>query len=354
MKFLNLREDYKSHKRDFDIAIKKVLNSGQFIGGEEVRKFEEELADYCGSKYAVSLNSGSDALTLSLLSLNIGKGDEVITTPFTFVATAEAIVHVGAKPIFVDIGKDLNMNPELIEKAIGKKTKAIIPVHLFGKLANMKAINKIARKHSLKIIEDAAQAIGTREGKMAGTFGEIGVFSFYPTKNLAAWGDGGAIITDKKRLSERIRSLANHGERNPQAYFHYEIGYNSRLDALQAAILRVKLRRLDKDLRKRRRIARYYCEKLGIRFLENSTYHQFTIRIKNRDKLKFSFPFRIYYPLPLHLQPSFAFLNYKRGDFPEAEKASREVLSLPIANIKKIEQDKIIKELKKYDLRGFD
>lgn len=366
IKFLDLTKQYRSIKRDIDSAIKRVLKTGQFIGGEEVEKFEKEIAKFCGTKHAISVNSGTDALFLSLKALEIGEGDEVITSSFTFIATAEVIVSCGAKPVFVDIREnDFNIDPSKIEKAITKRTKAIIPVHLFGQMAEMDEIIRIAKKYKLYVIEDAAQAMGAEyKGKKAGTMGDLGCFSFFPSKNLGAYGDGGMVITNNKKFAEKIRLLKNHGSSNKEKYLNLILGTNSRLDAIQAAILRVKLKKyLKKWNRRRQQIAKYYNENLrGVgdiitpKILPNRThiFHQYTIRTKYRNKLqnflkKQGIETMIYYPIPLHLQPAFRYLGYKEGDFPKAENISKEVLSLPIyPELPKKEQDFIVKNIKEF------
>jgi len=394
MYFLDLKKQYKSIKKEIDTAIKKVLNSGSFIDGDEVAKFEKEVAKFCGAKYAVGVNSGTDALFLSLKSLGIGAGDEVITTPFTFIATAEVIANLGAKPVFADINpKTFNIDPQKIEeylktinckaitrsKATGLKNyklktkpKAIIPVHLFGQMADMAEIMAIAKRYRLYVIEDTAQAIGAEYGsvsspqvkrKKAGTIGDLGCFSFYPSKNLGAFGDGGMAITNNNKLAEKIRLLRNHGSSPKEKYLNLVIGTNSRLDAIQAAILRVKLKYLPKWSKKRAEIASYYNKALkGIGDIitpivdqkRNHIFHQYTIRTKYRDRLQKylknqGIPTQIYYPRPLYLQPAFKYLRYKNGDFPEAEKVAGEVLSLPIyPELKRKEQDFIIRKIKEF------
>lgn len=353
MQFLDLNKQYRSIKKEIDLAIKRVLDNNIFIGGKEVEDFENEMARFCGVKYAIGVNSGTDALYLSLKALNIGQGDEVITTPFTFIATAEVIANCGAKPVFVDINsKTFNIDVSKIEEKITKKTKAIIPVHLFGQMADMDDIMRIARKYKLYVIEDAAQAIGAklqvtnRKLQIAGSVGDCGCFSFFPSKNLGAYGDGGMIVTDNKKINDKIRLLKNHGSSPKEKYKNIILGTNSRLDSIQAAILRVKLRYLDEWSEKRRKKADYYSERF--RNLKNidtpiteknrtHIFHQYTMRIKNggRDKVKIflekqNVPTMVYYPLPLHIQPAFKYLGYKKGSFPETEKAAKEVLSLPI------------------------
>jgi len=387
MEFLDLTLQYKSIKREVNEAIKRVLESGQFIGGKEVENFEKEIAKFCGVKYAISVNSGTDALFLSLKALGIGSGDEVITTLFTFIATAEVIANLGAKPVFVDINpQTFNIDPSKIEKAITKKTKAIIPVHLFGQMADMDEIIRIAKKYKLFVVEDAAQAIGAKikfpisnfqfsnksqisksklkiKWRMAGSIGDLGCFSFFSSKNLGAYGDGGMVVTNNKKLAEKIRLLRNHGSSPKEKYLNLILGTNSRLDAIQAAILRVKLKYLKKWIKKRQEIANYYNQFLqGIGDIQvpeilldrTHTFHQYTIRTKNRDKLKKyleknGIPTMIYYPIPLHLQPAFKCLGYKKGDFPESEKASKEVLSLPMyPELSKKEQEFIVRKIKEF------
>lgn len=323
-------------------AIEKVINRGQFILGPEIKAFEEEAAAYLGAKYAVGVNSGTDALVIALRSLEVGPGDEVITTPFTFFATAEAISQVGATPVFVDIEPDtFNINPDLIEKAITPRTRAIIPVHLFGQAADMDRIMTIADEHGLKVIEDTAQAFGGEwKGRKLGTIGDMGCYSFFPTKNLSCFGDGGLIVTDNPELAEKARILRAHGSRRK---YHNEIlGYNSRLDEIQAAVLRVKLPHIDRWNRQRREAAESYRSYLsGINGIElpkekipnTHVYHQFTIRVKDglRDRLKDRLEEQgiatmVYYPAPVHKLPVYNLTV----EMPEAEKASREVLSLPL------------------------
>jgi dTDP-4-amino-4,6-dideoxygalactose transaminase len=394
IKFLDLTAQYKSIKREINRAIKRVLESGQFIGGKEVENFEKEFAKFCGVKYAISVNSGTDALFLSLKALGIGPGDEVITTPFTFIATAEVIANLGARPVFVDIDpRTFNINPQQLAYQLNKlgklKVKAIVPVHLFGQMADMDEIMRIARKYKLFVVEDAAQAIGAKiiqnskvknqndnlkfkinrikkqTWRMAGSIGDLGCFSFFPSKNLGAFGDGGMVATNNKKLAEKIYLLRNHGSSPKNKYLNLILGTNSRLDAIQAAILRVKLKYLKKWSKKRLEKAIYYSAFLsrinGVKppyIAPNRThiFHQYVIRVKNgkRDKLreylkKQGIPTMIYYPLPLHLQPAFKYLGYKKGNFPQAESTSREVLSLPIyPELSKREQEFIIRKIKEF------
>jgi len=365
MEFVDLKRQYKLIKKEIDKAIKRVFNNSNFILGKEVENFEKEISQFCGAKYAIGLNSGTDALLLSLKSLGVGKGDEVITTPFTFIATAEVIASLGAKPVFADIdSRTFNINPSKIEKAITKKTKAILPVHLFGQMADMSEIMKIARKHKLFVVEDAAQAIGAEyKGQKAGTIGDSGCFSFFPAKNLGAYGDGGMVITNSKKLAEKIRLLRNHGSSLKEKYLNLILGTSSRLDAIQAAILGVKLKHLKKWNKKRAQIASYYTNQLRklneilppyIIPARTHIFHQYTIRTKNRDALRGylkekGIPTMIYYPLSLHLQPTFKYLGYKKGDFPGTEKAAKEVLSLPVyPELERKEQYFIISKIKEF------
>ncbi|MCK4532351.1 DegT/DnrJ/EryC1/StrS family aminotransferase [bacterium] len=367
---IDLKAQYKSIKKEVDIAIKRVLDSTCFILGPEVESLEKEIARYCGVKFAVGVASGTDALILSLMAYDIGPGDEVITVPFTFAATVESIILRGAKPVFVDIDlKTYNIDVKKIEEKITARTKAIIPVHLYGQPAEMNSILKIAKKYKLKIIEDAAQAIGAQyatggiyaikaqsiKRKKAGAIGDIGCLSFFPSKNLGGYGDGGMILTDDKKTAVKIKMLRQHG--SEKKYSHSIIGSNSRLHALQAAVLRVKLKYLDKWLDKRIEIAKMYNDLLketGVILPEANkemkhVFNQYTIRLKNRDKIKQllaeeGIATAIHYPLPLHLQKAFKFLGYKKGDFPQSEQATKEVLSLPMCPELKKQQIKTVTE----------
>ena len=344
--FLDLREQYRQIKPEIDEAVARVFDSQYFILSPEVQAFEEALALYVGTKYAIGCGSGTDALMLALMACGVGPGDEVITVPFTFVATAGPIAMLGAKPVFVDIDPvTYNIDVEKIERAITSKTKAIIPVDLFGLMAPMSDIEVIAKKHNLVVIEDAAQAIGARaHGRSAGATGTMGCFSFFPSKNLGAAGDGGAITTDDDSLAQKLRKLRVHG--SPRRYEYELLGVNSRLDAVQAAVLRVKLKYLDGWADERRENAKRYqrlFEQTGVEKVvlptEPSGYHhiynQYTIRVSQRDKLREfltekGIPSEIYYPYPLHLQPVFKDLGGRAGDFPVSEQACKEVLALPI------------------------
>jgi dTDP-4-amino-4,6-dideoxygalactose transaminase len=348
MPFLDLKAEFHDIRADVMQAVERVLESQHFILGPEVQALEHEIAQLAECAHAIGCASGSDALILALLALEIGPGDEVITTPFTFFATAGSIARVGAKPVFVDIDPDtFNIAAASIEKAITPRTRAIMPVHLFGLAADMAPIMEIAAAHKLPVIEDAAQAIGAQyECHAAGSLGSIGCFSFFPSKNLGGAGDGGMVTTNDARLADRLRILRVHGARRK---YEYELlGMNSRLDALQAAILRVKLRHLNTWAVARQRNAQRYGDLFRELHLQHAVtipnipprrthvFNQFTIRTKDRDNLaayltERGIPTEIYYPKPLHLQRAFAFLGYRAGQFPFSEEASREVLSLPIS-----------------------
>jgi len=345
--FLDLQAQFRSIRAEVMDAVTAVLESQKCVLGPEVDAFEKEVADYVGARFAVSCASGTDALLLALMALKVGPGDEVITTPFTFVATVGSIVRLGARPVFVDIDPvTFNLDPARLAAAITSRTRAILPVHLFGLAADMDPILSLAAQSNIPVVEDAAQAIGaTYNGKQVGTFGAFGCFSFFPSKNLGAAGDGGLITTDSPELAEFLRVLRGHGSR--ERYYYDNIGTNSRLDSIQAAILRIKLRYLDSWTEGRHRNAETYRQ-LFTEFdlLDRITlpatpanrshiYNQYTIRSARRTELKShllaaGIPSEIYYPLPLHLQRAFAYLGYKEGDFPHSEVAAREVLSLPI------------------------
>jgi len=340
---LDLGPEIDSLWEELNAAIQGVLRSGHFIMGPNVKAFEEEVARYLGVKHAVAMNSGTDALYIALRAMGIGAGDEVITTPFTFFATAEAISHVGATPVFVDIDPDtFNINPELLEGAVTRRTRAIIPVHLFGHPAEMDPILEVAGRHGLKVVEDVAQAFGAEyKGKKAGTLGLVGTFSFFPTKNLGAYGDGGMLATNDDAIAESARMLRAHG--SIKKYYNEIVGYNSRLDEIQAAILRVKLPYVDQWNQGRRRVAETYrnmlgdlpgivlpTEKAGV----HHVYHQFTIRVLGgkRDELRDQLEeagigTMVYYPTPVHRLPVY---EYPANSFPISEEATAQVLSLPI------------------------
>jgi dTDP-4-amino-4,6-dideoxygalactose transaminase len=339
---LDIKAQHEPLKDDIREAIREILDSGRFILGKNVKNLEEEIASYINTKKAVGLASGTDALYLSLRALDIKQGDEVITTPFSFIATAEAITYVGGTPVFVDIDSDtLNMDISKLEEKITPKTKAIIVVHLFGLPTDMKELMEIAKKHDLKVIEDCAQAFGASYGKEhVGSIGDCGCFSFYPSKNLGAYGDGGMMTTSNPEIYRRISLLRNHGTVEP--YKHDFIGYNSRLDEIQAAILRIKLKHIDTYNRNRQNIADIYSSVLGnlvtcppVMDDRTHVFHQYTIRSSKRDEIRRALKEKsvssvVYYPITLHCQEAFKFLGYKSGDFPKSEAAAREVLSLPI------------------------
>lgn len=351
--FLDLKAQYLQIKAEIDQAIEEVVSGQQFILGPKVEALEEAIAAYCSVRHGIGVASGSDALTLSLMALGIGAGDEVITTPFTFFATAGSISKVGAKPVFVDIDPlTYNIDPKRLEEAITPATKAIIPVHLFGQSADMEPILAIAKAHGLWVIEDAAQAIGSdyqRDStppRRVGGMGDLGCFSFYPSKNLGGFGDGGMVTTDDDALAQRLRLLRVHGASSK--YYYQLIGVNSRLDALQAAVLLVKLRYLEEWTERRRQNAAYYDRLFGeigaaglgiippvVQYRNRHIYNQYVIRTPRRDELRDFLAQEgigtdIYYPLPLHLQECYRDLGYKEGDFPEAEKAARDTLALPV------------------------
>ncbi len=355
---IDSKRQYATIKDKAESAVLEVMRSGKYILSENNKKFEEEISKYLNVSHAVCLNSGTDALHLALRALNIGKGDEVITVAFTFVATTESIEIVGATPVFVDIDeKTFNMDVNKIEEKITPKTKAILPVHLYGQPCDMDKIMQIAKKHNLYVIEDCCQAIGAEyKGQKVGTFGDIGCYSFYPTKNLGTMGDGGLAITNNEELKNRIIALRNHG--GAIRYHHDEIGVNSRLDEIQAAILRVKLPYIDEWNKQRRAHAALYNELFkDCDLVETPTelddtycvYHQYTIKVQNRDEVhkllqEKGIGAMIYYPIPLHLQKVHAHLGLKEGYLPVTEKNTKLVLSLPMfAEITEEEQKTVAK-----------
>jgi dTDP-4-amino-4,6-dideoxygalactose transaminase len=341
--YLDLKAQYRSIKPEIDQAVARVLDSCQFVLGPEVAEFENEFASYCGTTECIALNSGTSALHLALLAAGVGPGDEVITVPFTFVASVATILYAGAKPVLVDIEpRTFNMNPDALEAAISPRTKAIVPVHLYGHPADMDPILELARKHKLVVIEDAAQAHGAKyKGRSSGSIGDIACFSFYPAKNLGAYGEGGAVTTTDPEYARTIRMLRDWGQ--DRKYHHLLHGYNYRMEGFQGAILRVKLRHLERWTQTRRAIVKTYNDRLAgadvVRPSETPwarhVYHLYTLRADNRDSLQAALlndgiQTGIHYSTPVHLQPAYTALGYGPGSFPESEKAALEVLSLPL------------------------
>lgn len=341
---LDLRAQYASLREEICAALEAILESQQFILGPQVEALEGEVARFCGRRYGIGVASGTDALILSLRVCGVGPGDEVIVPAFSFIATAGAVSLLGATPVFVDVQPDtFNLDPAGLEPKISPRTKAIIPVHLFGQAADMDPILAIAQGHGLKIIEDNAQSIGaTYKGRKTGSLGDLGCLSFYPSKNLGGYGDGGMILTDSTELAKRLCSLRDHG--SVRKYVSREPGWNSRLDEIQAAILRVKLRHLDRWQSARQAKAAHYDALLGnLRGVEvpkvavwgEHVYHQYTVRLRERDRVQKRLAERgiasvVYYPVPIHLQPLYASLGHRPGELPESERAAKEVLSLPM------------------------
>jgi dTDP-4-amino-4,6-dideoxygalactose transaminase len=353
---------YQKIKPEVDAAVQRIIESGQFILGKEVGEFECQVAGYLGAKYAVGCASGTDALQIAMMALGIGPGDEVITTPFTFVATTETIVLLGATPVYVDIDpKTYNIDPSRIESAITSNTKAIIPVHLYGQAADMDPLMEVARRHDLKVIEDSAQALGASyKGRKVCTFGDVSCISFFPSKNLGAFGDAGMVVCNDQELYEKLHMITVHGSK--VKYHHEILGVNSRLDTLQAAILSVKLRHLENWNAARRKFASRYDVLLGeapvtvphVSPVGTHIFHQYTIRAPKRDGLaahlkEKGIPHAIYYPIPLHLQKAFMIAGNRKGDFPITERACDEVLSLPMHTELNEEQQGYIAET----IRGF-
>ena len=370
---IDLRAQYNSISKELDKATIDVLSSAAYIMGKNVTEFEKEFAGYIGTKHAISVGNGTDALVIALKALGIGEGDEVITSTFTYFASAECISAVGATPVFVDVEKDtFNIDPDKIEEKITERTKAIIPVHIFGQSADMDKINIIAKKHNFKVIEDACQAVGAKyKGKMIGTLSDVACFSFFPTKNLSCAGDGGMIVTSDDSIATIATALRTHGSGetgqkaynllnniteevvtsksgddtvyNPLKYYNYLIGYNSRLDAIQAAILRVKLPYLDKWNSRRKEIAKIYDEELidsnvitpRVREENDTVYHQYVLQSDNREEVLAKLKEKgiatgVYYPVPLHLQKVYTDLGYKEGDMPVAEYLSHRTFAIPV------------------------
>ncbi|MDZ7262332.1 MAG: DegT/DnrJ/EryC1/StrS family aminotransferase [candidate division KSB1 bacterium] len=341
--FVDLKAQYTAIASEIDEAINRVLNSSSFILGKEVEQFESDFARYCGVNYGVAVNSGTSALHLALLACGIGPGDEVITVPNTFVATVEAILYTGAKPVFVDIDPlSYNIDVNKIEEVITKKTRALIPVHLYGQPADMEPIKELASEHKLKIIEDACQAHGAEyKGQKVGSLADVGCFSFYPGKNLGAYGEGGMVVTNDREYYEKMKRLRDHGQ--SQKYFHSEVGFNYRMEGMQGAILRTKLKYLDQWTEARRKNAQLYNKLLKsskvvvpqeLRFVKH-VYHLYVIRTEHRDELQQylwnkGIATGLHYPVPIHLQKGYTFLGYKTGSFPVTEKYAQTILSLPM------------------------
>jgi len=341
--YLDLRAQLKPLRAEIDAAIARTIDNCSFCLGPDTLQFEKDFAQYCGAEHAVGFNSGTSALHVAMLLLGVGPGDEVVTTPFTFVATSWAISYAGAKPVYVDIDDaTFNLNPKLLEKAITPRTKAVMPVHLYGQPFDIDPILEICRRHKLPLVEDAAQSHGAKyKGKTIGTFGDISCYSFYPGKNLGACGEGGALVTNNAEFAKRAKSLREHG--STVRYYHDEVGYNYRMEGIQGAVLGVKLKHLAAWTKERQRVAARYNELLADTplqlpiqpaFAEN-VWHLYVVRHPRRDELKAHLDANgvgcaLHYPLPLHLQKCYANLGYKLGDFPVAEKAGRECLSLPI------------------------
>ena len=389
---INLKKQYETISEQANTKVHEVLTSAQYIMGENVRQFEKEFGEYIGVKHSISVGNGTDALVIALEALGIGKGDEVITTPFTFFATAESVSAVGATPVFVDVRMDtFNIDTTKIEEKITSRTKAIMPVHIFGQPADMDEINEIAKKHNLKVIEDACQAVGAEyKGRKTGTLGNIACFSFFPTKNLGCAGDGGMIVTNDDELATICRALKAHGSGengekaynilnnvveeveedksadntvyNPLKYYNYLIGHNSRLDEVQATILRVKLPLLDVWNKKRRENARFYNQELsktelvtphGVDYVKH-VYHMYVLQSGKREELVEFLKMNgiatgIYYPVPLHLQKAYTKLGYKEGSLPNAEYLSKRTFAIPMfAELANEEKEYIVENLKKF------
>lgn len=371
--FFDLSAQFSLIEEEIKSALNEVFKTQQFIMGPQVEALERMIASYCGTPYAVGVASGSDALLLSLMCIDVKPGDEVILPPFTFFATAGSVSRLGAIPVFVDIDPEtLNIDPSKILEKLTPKTKAILPVHLYGQCADMDPILQIAREKNLYVIEDAAQSLGAdykpkpdSPPRRAGQIGDLGCFSFYPTKNLGAFGDAGMIVTQDPRLAEKARFLRVHGSQ--PKYYHKWVGINSRLDTIQAAILLVKFKYLEQWTEARRKKANYYKELLqdiqakvsdvklpAIQYENRHIFHQFVIRVPKRDQLRKFLAEQgigtdIYYPLPLHLQECFSFLNYRRGDFPVSEKASEETLALPIfPELTEEQQEKVVERIRTF------
>lgn len=355
LNFIDLKQQYTKYKTEIDQGIADVINNTQFIRGPKVSELEQSLAKYVGVRFGIGVSSGTDALLLALMAYGVKSGDEIICPPFTFIATAEVIALLGAKPVFVDIDeKTYNINPSLIEEKINKNTKGIIPVSLYGQVADMDAISSIADKHGVFVVEDGCQSFGgTYKGKRSCGFKDIGVTSFFPSKPLGCYGDGGMIFTDNEEKAGVMKSLSDHGQE--KRYKHKYIGINGRLDAIQAAVLLAKFMHFEEEVKLREIKGSYYNEGLKdvvitpyVEEYNTSVYAQYSIRTDRRDDLSkylndSGVPTAIHYPIPLHLQEAFSHLGYKKGDFPVSEKVSSEILSLPMSPfITQDEQDYVI------------
>lgn len=341
--FVNLKAQYKAYQTEIEEAVSGVLQEANFIHGKPINELEQALSDFCGAPYSVACGNGTDALMLALMAIDLQPGDEVITTPFSFFATAEVICFLGAKPVFVDIEPDTYLiDPNKIEAAITPKTKAIVPVSLYGQIADMDKLNQIASRHDLVVVEDAAQSFGANyKGKHSCNLSTLACTSFFPAKPLGCYGDGGAVFTNDETIAAKLKSLRNHGQ--GARYQHQSIGVNSRLDTLQAAVLMVKLKHFPEEIRKRQELAVQYNSLFSdsdfirpvLRENRTSVFAQYTLRSNRRDAVCAAFkekgiPIAIHYPIPMHLQAALSYLGYKEGDFPVAEKAAREVFSLPM------------------------
>lgn len=359
--YINLSSQWRYESKDILKITSKVFDKGQFVGGDEINKFEKNIAKYCGTKYAVSFNSGTDALTMALILLGVNRGDEVITPPNSFISSTSCIVHIGAKPVFVDVLNDQNIDPDKIAKSITKKTKAIMAVHLTGRICEMNKIKKISNNYNIPIIEDAAQSVGSKYyGKKSGSLGTVGCFSAHPLKNLNAAGDSGFLTTNNYSFYKKAQALKNHGlvDRNKVKKF----GYISRMDAYQAAILNYRLKNLSNVIKKRRDNAKFYLKNLDRKkyFLidekkyQFNTYHTFVIQTENRNKLINHLKLKgigsaIHYPIPIHLQPAAKFLKYKKGNFPMTELQSKKIITIPVhQNLTKKELNYIVKCLNNF------
>ena len=356
MDFIDLKAQYKLYKEEIDSKIKANIDNATFINGKDVTELENKLAEYVGVKYAIGCASGTDALWIPLLAYGVKPGDEIITTPFTFAATAEVVYFCGAKPVFVDIDeRTYNIDVDQIEKKITPRTKGIIPVSLYGQAANMDKINEIAKKHGLFVIEDACQSFGAMyKGRYSCGLSDVGATSFFPSKPLGCYGDGGMIFTNNKELADKMRSIGNHGQQG--RYNHVNMGLNFRIDTIQAGIMLAKFNHFDDEANARHRIGAKYSEMLSgtsviTPYMAPETtrcvYAQYSIRVKNRDKVvahltSKNIPTAVHYPVPIHMQPAYKYLEYKKGDFPISERVAEEILSLPMHPFIKEEDMKLV------------